>query len=259
MNSVWRSAVAADTPAVERVLRLRERECVSAASRFREGECEAAWVMAAGGVALYAKPTLYPVRAASDGTGITRSLLGRLYALHGPADAVARFVVGGEKETVNYTLFALDTPPAEAPLPNGITLRNATPADEDALLPLQLDYQAEEITNTPPNKRVTRFALARILKHERIIVALRAGRIIGKANTNAHGFTRWQLGGVYVAPDERCAGVATALVAALSRNLLSEDGVVGITLFARKHNAPALALYRSVGYQIIGDYAIVYY
>jgi len=147
------------------------------------------------------------------------------------------------------------------------SVRRASAADLDALYPLQEAYEREEVL-TPIhdfNPEASRAALARSIELQMIYVAEEAGpsgsagrrRIVAKAGTNARGFRVDQIGGVYTLPERRGRGAAAALMSAL----LAAIGGAGkaASLFVKPANAPALALYRGLGFSEIGGYRADYF
>ena len=80
---------------------------------------------------------------------------------------------------------------------------------------------------------------------------------MGKAGTNARGFRVDQIGGVYTLPARRGRGIAAALMAALLADILGQGRKP--SLFVKPTNAAALALYRSLGFEDIGDFRADYF
>jgi ribosomal protein S18 acetylase RimI-like enzyme len=265
-----------------------ERLCVSACAHIRDGDYDEVDLLETGGTTVsatpteiaalivYAKQTVFPVFAERAPSSAVPPLTGALcrgaiHAVHGPADAVktALTLLAPRcllpKEHIIYSMMTREIggyrgcggTAENTPLPPDCSLRTAGIADEEALLPLQMAYEEEEIRHTAPDKRVSRLNLARILKEERVLAAEINGRIVGKINTNARGFSRAQVGGVYVLPAFRNRGVAAALTGALAEELLAAGA--GVSLFVRKENAPAYAAYTRAGFQAVGKYAIAYY
>jgi len=148
-------------------------------------------------------------------------------------------------------------PPCAPPL--GTALRRAGVADLEAVLPLQEAYEREEVL-TPIhafNSRACRASLARALDRQIVMIAEEGGVVIAKAGTNARGMRVDQVGGVYTIPERRGRGVARALVSAL----LDEIELSGrrASLFVKPHNAPAMSLYRGLGFQELDDFRADYY
>ncbi len=148
---------------------------------------------------------------------------------------------------------------AAAPAYPGLSLRRAVPADLEALMPLQEAYEREEVL-TPVhefNRAACRASLARALERQLIFVAAEDGILVGKAGTNARGFSFDQVGGVYTLPERRGRGVALALMLALLEEV--EASRKRPALFVKPENAPARALYRRLGFEDIGDYRADYF
>jgi uncharacterized protein len=142
---------------------------------------------------------------------------------------------------------------------SGLIVRRATPADLDALLPLQEAYEYEEVL-TPIhefNAAACRASLARALERQLVFAAEEGGVLVGKAGTNARGFRVDQIGGVYTLPSRRGRGVAAALMEALLAGIEAEGR--RSSLFVKETNLPALALYRGLGFEDIGSYRADYF
>jgi ribosomal protein S18 acetylase RimI-like enzyme len=169
----------------------------------------------------------------------------------------------GPQSSVSYRLMsrpetAPPLPPCPRPYP-GLWVRRASPADLEALLPLQEAYEREEVL-TPIhefNAPACRASLARALERQLVFAAEEGGVLVGKAGTNARGFLVDQIGGVYTLPARRGRGVAAALMSALLSELLACGRRAA--LFVKPSNAAALALYRGLGFEDIGDYRADYF
>ena len=109
----------------------------------------------------------------------------------------------------------------------GLRVIQATAADYESLLPLELGYQREEVV--PKSFDISDAALAAAFKHELgqgLTFALcDGGRPIAKARVSACGLRHCMLGGVYTIPSERKKGRASFLV----RQIISlfESGLDG--------------------------------
>jgi predicted GNAT family acetyltransferase len=164
--------------------------------------------------------------------------------------------------SIDYDLMSLDREPEPESLrsgPGGLFFRRPGIRDLEALLPLQEAYEREEVLPEGAvfDPDVCRLNLKRILAEQRIISAELDGWTVGKVNTSAVSFTRYQIGGVYVHPAYRGRGIARRLCAELARELLAEGK--GLSLFVKKRNPAAQSVYRSLGFKIRGDYRISYY
>lgn len=141
----------------------------------------------------------------------------------------------------------------------GLRVVQATAADFDSLLPLELGYQREEVV--PASFDISDAALAAAFKHELgqgLTFALcDGGRPIAKARVSACGLRHCMLGGVYTIPSERKKGRASFLVRQIiARQSLAFDS---FCLYAKQENAAALALYKSLDFVPRGEYLLVYY
>lgn len=171
-------------------------------------------------------------------------------------------VLGRQPDTrVTYYIMSLSGEPASrsGPPPAGVTYRRAGLADLKSLLPLQAAYEKEEVIvdGREVNTSVVYHNMRTALEHHLTYVAERDGVPVAKASTNARGLTFDQIGGVYTVPQERSRGIATELMRYLITDI-REQGK-GSTLFVKKHNAAACAMYERLGFEYRNDFAISYY
>ena len=142
----------------------------------------------------------------------------------------------------------------------GLRVVQATAAEYERLLPLELGYQREEVV--PKSFDVSDAALAAAFKHELeqgLTFALFDGaRPIAKARLAASGQRYCMLGGVYTIPSERKKGRAAFLVSQIIARSQAH-GVNNFCLYAKQENAAALALYKSLDFTPRGEYMLVYY
>ncbi len=144
-------------------------------------------------------------------------------------------------------------------VPSGVAIRPATVADLEALMPLAMAYDQDEVL-TPLhqfNYDACKAGQARSLSRYRVFVAILNGRIVGRAQTNASGYAWEQLGGIYVLPQNRGLGIASILVAALVKAIL-ESGR-SPCLFVKKKNASARRVYEKLGFLTLGDFSVDYF
>ena len=145
------------------------------------------------------------------------------------------------------------------PGPNGLLLRPPGPEDEEGLFALQSAYEKEEVLpqNSVFNPAACRLNLQHILTKEHVLVAELNRRLVGKINTSAESFTRYQIGGVYVHPDFRGLGIGVNMAMAFAQNLLNRGK--GLSLFVKKRNIAACKVYHKIGFNVLADYMIIYY
>jgi len=274
----WRKSQEAESFLPEAFLKEHEKYYVNACARFRNLNYfqDHAWVLSAGNdmraMILHSKQTIFPVFGGYNKFNFPDYLLRSLKninisALHGLAketETLEEILLPlGFKavEYMNYYLMAVD-PTNEVRLiktpPTGLILRHPVKSDLKKLLPLQLAYEREEVlpAGALVDKKVCALNLGRILSKEKILVAELDGELVGKINTNAEGYSRYQVGGVYVSPKHRSKGIGSFMTAAFVRLLLAAGK--GVTLFVRKKNNAAISVYLSTGFKNIADYRIVY-
>lgn len=130
-------------------------------------------------------------------------------------------------------------------------VRLAGSGDLDALAELELSF---------PGDRLGRTSLARLLGRDsaELWVAESSGRVVGDAVVLFRkGFASARLYSLVVVPESRGRGVARALLARAEEGA-RERGAVAMRLEVRSDNAPAIALYRRSGYEVVGRTADYY-
>lgn len=142
----------------------------------------------------------------------------------------------------------------------GLRVSQATAADYDSLLPLELGYQREEVV--PKSFDISDAVLEAAFKQELdqgLTFALFDGdRPIAKARLSASGRRYCMIGGVYTVSQERKKGRAALLVSQIIKRSQAH-GVNNFCLYAKQENAAALALYKKLGFTPRGEYLLVYY
>jgi ribosomal protein S18 acetylase RimI-like enzyme len=264
-----------DFPAAESFLREREKNCVTACAYFMGLEKTGRlWFLPdeAGNIVsllIHSRSFLIPVLGENKDVPappfLNRTPIYSVQGLTGDVEVFEGFLSKTGRRSgssIDYDLMDTDRKPWAGALPRGapgLILRPPEAADIDALFPLQAAYEQEEVL--PPgatfNPASCRLLLERIVSREHALVACLDGRIVGKVNTNAESFTRYQIGGVYVQADYRGMGIAAIMTAALVGELIARGK--GVSLFVKKQNAAARAVYHRIGFTSAGDYRIIYY
>jgi len=142
--------------------------------------------------------------------------------------------------------------------------RRACAADLDSLLDIAEAYELEEVV-TPLHRfdpDTCKAAQARSLAEHIVYLVESDGRaplrrVVARAQTNAHGWNRDQIGGVYVQPELRGRGIGAAVVSALVGDILSRGR--SASLFVKKTNEQALRLYANLGFRLAGDFRVDYF
>ena len=131
--------------------------------------------------------------------------------------------------------------------------------DSDILFELQKTYIRDEVApaGKNPGDLEIRVILKQILKNQVCLALFSDGEPVAKANTNAIGWNCVQLGGIYTNPLYRRNGYAHHLVA----NLCSRIQRTGrtVTLYVKQKNAPAVSLYKKLGFTPHDNFEIVYF
>jgi len=193
-----------------------------------------------------------------------RALLARLAAswcLMGPTAWVEACVPFLPPSQMGYRVdYAfLTRPPWDAGVAEGPGVcRLATPADANALYPLQEGYEREEVLFRPEDFQplVCRLHLGKLLRTQWIAGLWENGKPVAKAGTNALTPAWAQLGGVYTRPEHRQQGRQKRLLTFLLHRLA--QGGRASCLFVKTSNDAALNLYRALGFQEGGAYRIMY-
>ena len=264
---------------MEAMLRSNERRCVNACGRYinlksLKGEV---WTLRdeareLSALVVHARQGLLPVRrekAFLPAPRFLRGLFGTLpvHSLQGKKADVLLMETGMEKiglfatEKIDYDLMCIDGPPRGfcSAGPAGLTVRKPRVSDVDGLVELHAAYEKEEVLSEGGkfNPAVGRLRLEQIFANEQMLVAEIDGRLIGKINTNAVAFTRFQVGGVYVRPGYRGLGVARKMAGEFVAGLVAQGK--GVSLFVKKTNPAARSVYRGIGFDVLDNYRINYY
>jgi predicted GNAT family acetyltransferase len=192
----------------------------------------------------------------------------RLYSIMGPNGEVSWLreqLPMAPVATVDYNLMVKSrdssdgTSRASMPGPPGMIIRTALPRDIEALLPLQIRYELEEvaINKKKHSEQLCRQNLKRMLRRQLVLMAELNGKVVAKAGTNARGFHTDQIGGVFTVESQRNSGLAFRVMEELLGRIFSEKTIA--CLFVKKNNLPALSLYRKLGFRTVDGYQISYF
>jgi ribosomal protein S18 acetylase RimI-like enzyme len=196
-------------------------------------------------------------------------LLGeRVYSIMGPTPET-RWLESGlarpPAASIDYTLMTvgkaefLQRRNAPAPPPRGLRIRTAAASDLGPVFPLQRAYELEEVVVFPErfSDQSCRANLRRTLRQQLVMVAELDGRLVAKAGTNARGFHVDQIGGVYTLEALRGQGIGTLVMTALLDRIFRTKRMA--SLFVKRSNQPALALYERLGFSSLDGYRISYF
>jgi ribosomal protein S18 acetylase RimI-like enzyme len=285
-NARWKKVPEAAYPEIEAFLKSREALCVGACSRFIARSFKAGHIWTMPGISggnktgseiqafmFNSRLSLLPIFTGDRNFPLPR-FLGRflrkipVYSVQGLIEDTEILEAGMVKrgyttmDRIDYDLMTLDKEPLPSSFhtgPPGLIIRPPTEADKEELFALHAAYEQEEViprggSFDPDSCRKT---LEKLMASEKMLVACLGNKIVGKINTNAKSFTRYQIGGIYVPPQFRGHGIALKMSAIFLKELIAQGW--GISLFVKKRNAIARNLYSRLGFSVSGDYRISYY
>lgn len=212
-------------------------------------------------------PVLDPTRPVVEAEAVRRlgrssrlvySIMGRTNDVRALEDAMRR----SPQQYLEYHLMSQADPPPEIPLPRlprGLTIRRVGESETRHLFDIQKKYEIEEVL-LPGNTfspTATMQHLKQTLRTQVVLAAELDGVAVGKANTNARGVFFDQIGGVFTERALRSRGIATALMLRLLEVIATASK--NASLFVKKENAPALRMYRNIGFGIEDGFRISYY
>jgi ribosomal protein S18 acetylase RimI-like enzyme len=258
----------------EKFLRLRERYCVGACSRYINKTKKDRFWYAGGEFLLYTGRSIFPVfcsedpppgKTAAAGVALPKPLkkLLKKENLHGVQGLEAdteRLETALEEhkffpsEKIYYDLMVMENAAVPEDIAAhwarnipGLVICRPEAKDADGLFPLQAGYEQEEVLPRDAifYPAVCRKNIEAQIAGGRILAAQLRGRLVGKININAESFTRLQIGGVYVDAAYRGQGIAGAM----TRELLSRLQPAGksFSLFVKKQNGPARSVFLQTG------------
>ena len=140
-------------------------------------------------------------------------------------------------------------------------VRRSTLDDFDILFPACVAMFTEEVGYSPTVAGASYEARVReLVERGRSFVRVDDGpdgpRVVFKAELGAVALGVAQVQGVWVPPDLRGRGLAQAGMAAVVRAAL-QDVAPTVSLYVNGYNAPAIAVYRHVGFRRVGTYATI--
>ena len=275
----WVKLKGRDIFRAEKLLRDMEADYVSACGRFltREQTGASVWTLLGKkgemtALAINSRSTVMPVLCGKTDVPKPFFLKGfwrqkKVHSVQGLKEEVAVFEKVmeqiGRKTTdlFDYDLMSLDKLPIQKNYSGALNVILRVPqlTDLDAMAPLQVAYEQEEVLpkGSVFSALASRTNLANIIAQKQILAAEVDGRLVGKINISAVSFTRYQVGGVYVHPDFRKLGIARLMAAEFTASLINQGR--GVTLFVKKNNLAARKLYTGLGFSTRNNYRITYY
>ncbi len=156
-------------------------------------------------------------------------------------------------------LMAID-PQDPVPVTPDPRVRPATVHEIDQVLPASVAMFTEEIGYPPYNdsggRASYRNATWNLLERGHVLVITSSGKVVFKAEFGAVGVGACQVQGVWVAPSLRGQGLAAPAMAAVIEYARAQVAPL-VTLYVNDYNAPAVATYRRVGFDVVGEFTTV--
>ena len=148
------------------------------------------------------------------------------------------------------------TPPAVVGDP---LVRRTTAEDLEALYPACVAMYAEEVGVSPEaggGATLYRARIAQLISKGWSFARIEDGRVVFKAEVAAVSPHACQVQGVWVAPERRGEGLATAGMAAVVDLALADVAPV-VSLYVNEHNTPARRVYENVGFTQTAEFTTV--
>ena len=182
--------------------------------------------------------------------GRARMVIGEQRAVSALWNAARNDLPGPREDRPGQPVYAIDEPPP----PGGTGLRPAEPRDLERLLPACAAAHKLELGLDPlaPDHEGFRWRTLAQIEEGRSWVWLEDGVIRFKAEASAWTPSAVQLQQVWVDPEVRGRHYGLRGLSDLCRLLLETTPTV--TLFVRRENAPAIALYDAVGMRRVLEY-----
>lgn len=153
-------------------------------------------------------------------------------------------------------LLAADRPSPVSPDP---AVRLAEPADMPMVLPACVAMYHEEVGVSPIGRdggAHYRGRVAAAIAANRMYVRVENGAVVFKAELGAVTSSCCQIQGVWVHPDRRGEGIATAAMSAVVDHALRRVAPV-VSLYVNDFNQPARRVYERCGFRQVGTFASI--
>ncbi|MER7456123.1 GNAT family N-acetyltransferase [Micromonospora sp. NPDC126480] len=184
------------------------------------------------------------------------SIVGRADAVLGLWDRLSPTWGPARDVRPNQPLLATDAIPAVAPDPQ---VRRVRRGEVDRLFPAAVAMYTEEVGVSPlaeDDGRGYRRRVEDLIRAGRAYARFVDGRVVFKAELAVVTRRTAQVQGVWVAPEWRGRGIATAAMAAVVRDALRRVAPT-VSLYVNDFNLPARRVYERCGFRPVGTLATV--
>lgn len=217
--------------------------------------------------ACHAAANLVPVNAVPEAVQAFAARASRQHrrcsTIVGPAEAVGALWSQLSEHWSRPREFRWNQPHLEIRRPSPVApdplVRRTTPADLEVLYPACVAMYTEEVGVSPESgggADMYRARVSQLVSKGWSFARIEQGRVLFKAEVAAASPHACQVQGVYVAPDRRGEGLATAGMAAVVEVALREIAPV-VSLYVNDHNVAARRTYASAGFEQTGVFATV--
>ena len=210
---------------------------------------------------------LMPVAAGPDAVAafatVARGERRRCSSMVGPADAVLgmwsrmqSWWGPARQVRADQPLLLADRTPAPPPDPRVRLVRHQ---EIDILLPAAIAMYTAEVGISPvtdPGSATYRRRVLELIAGRRAYARIEDGEVVFKADLAVMTPQTAQIQGVWVPPERRGQGLATAGVAAVVADALRR-GIPTVSLYVNEHNTAARRVYQRCGFREIGRFATV--
>lgn len=198
-------------------------------------------------------------RLARHATRRSSSIVGERSAVLALWELLERHWPAAREVRADQPSMVIDTDPLAAADPH---VRRSRPEDYDLVLPACIAMFTEEVGYSPasgpmgPYETRVRHLVEQGRSWARFEGDGPGRRVLFKAEVGAVACGVAQVQGVWVRPDRRGEGLAVAGMAAVVQDVRRTLAPT-VSLYANDFNAPALAVYRRVGFRQVGTWATV--
>jgi predicted GNAT family acetyltransferase len=164
-----------------------------------------------------------------------------------------------ENPRIACPILFLRAPVLPTEVPQCFGLRPATPEDLDHLMHAhaQMIQETSKINPLQKDPRGFRERYLRRIEQKRVWVLIAEGKLIFKADILAESSAATYIEGVYVNPEQRGKGMGRRCMNALGQTL--QDRTKAIYLFVENDQISSIAFYLSLGFEIGGQYDLLYF
>jgi predicted GNAT family acetyltransferase len=184
------------------------------------------------------------------------SIVGRADAVLGLWDRLSPHWGPARDVRPNQPLLATDALPRMAVDPD---VRPVRTTEIDLLFPAAVAMYTEEVGVSPLTEdggRAYRRRVTDLVRAGRAYARFADGRVVFKAELAVVTRRTAQVQGVWVAPQWRGQGIATAAMAAVVRDALARVAPT-VSLYVNDYNVPARRVYERCGFRPVGTFATV--